>query len=238
MTAKRGVLGLTLVAPGWIFVLLVLIGLGVAIPGEVMFERAWRLQMGGATVQGQVNRLWTSTHSCGKDSMDTCTSYNVDFSFDSGTWRQTQTTVTPFLYGELTEGGPITVRYVKDDPTIFEVEFGWTFFQGLIFMFFALTLLIGASLGLRWRWGLARRMVTLRETGTRRQATVTGLAQTNTTVNGRRLYRLQWRDEAGVSGQSQGWPQAKLPGVGTMATIYADPQGSLPPVWEGDCGAR
>ncbi len=236
--SKRGVLGLALASPGWVFALLILIGLGIAVPAEVMFERAWRLQMGGATVEGTVDRLWTSTRSCGKDNMDTCTDYNVDFGFDPGTWRQTEISVTQGFFEALKEGGPIPVRYVRDDPTIIEVESGWTFFEGILFLYVALTFLIGGGFGLGWRRRLAHRLVTLRETGERRQAMVTAQERTNFRVTGTPLYRLRWRDEAGVTGQSQAWPQARLPALGSAVTIYADPAGNLPPVWEGDCGAR
>lgn len=177
-STERGVLALTLALPGWVFALFVIIGLGIAVPAEVMFERAWRLQMGGASVEGQVSRLWITTHTCGKGNLDICTDYNVAFAFDSGTWRQTQTKVSQGFYGGLTEGGPIAVRYVRDDPTIIEVEYGWTFFSGTLLLIFALAFLIGGGLGLRWRWLLAQRLVTLRQTGETRQATVVAQMQT------------------------------------------------------------
>ncbi len=235
---KRGVMSLTFATPGWIYAILIVVGIGIAIPAEVMFEEAWRLQMGGATVIGQVSRLWLDTHSCGHDNMQTCTSYNVAYGFDSGVWRQTQVEVSREFYSALRESGPIAVRYVVSDPTINEVEFGWTLFGAVVFLAFAAAFALVGGLFLRRRWQEVGRMVHLRETGVQRQAEVTGSDRTGWVINGQTQYAITWLDEAGILGKSLGRRLQTLPATGSQITIYADPDGKLPSVWARDSGLR
>ncbi|MBI1172173.1 hypothetical protein GC209_12290 [bacterium] len=237
-TPRRSALSLTLTGTGWFHALFLTIGLAVAAPAEVMFERAWRLQMGGAEVSGQVLRLWQGTQSCGRSNLDICTTWNVAYGFDAGGWRTTQTSVSQDLYDTLREGGPIAVRYVLADPTINEVDFGWTFFGGMLLFLFALAFGVTGFWGLRVRARRAAQMVLLRDTGTPRRAEVTGLEATRTRVNGRALCHLVWRDETGAMGKSAPRRSDRLPPPGAEITVYADPAGRLPAVWKGDCGSR
>ena len=61
---------------------------------------------------------------------------------------------------------------------------------------------------------------------------------TNLAVNYQQMWRFIWKDDAGAPGQSFAcWP-VNLPAIGTRITVYADPDGNIPSVWEGDCGTR
>jgi hypothetical protein len=57
-------------------------------------------------------------------------------------------------------------------------------------------------------------------------------------VLGRRQWQATWVDDAGVTGKSRPQPQYRLPAPQAAITVYADPDGTLPPVWEGDSGSR
>ena len=236
--SKRGLWALTFTASGWAFAVFLAIGIAIAVPALVLFEQAARLQFGGVTVQGQVTRLWQATESCGKDNLESCTSYNVAYGFDAGGWRTTQTSVGSDLYASLKESGPIAVRYVRDDPTINEVDFGWTFFGGLMLLLFAMAFGGFGGVMLLGRVRQAHRLLTLRATGEERQATVTAREATRWSVNRKPQVILRWRDVTGVVGASVAQPPEGLPEVGAGITIYADPDGKLASVWLGDSGAR
>lgn len=237
-TSKRGIWALTLAKPGWIYTLFLAVGLAVAIPALVLFERAAQLQFGGTEVQGQVTRLWQAEETCGRNNLDTCTAYTVAYGFDAGGWRTTQTSVSQDLYATLQEGGPIAVRYVTADPTINEVDFGWTFFGGVMLLLFAIGFGGFGGIALWRRWRNAHRLVTLRETGAVRQAIVTAREATRWRVNRRPQFILRWRDAMGAEGASLAQPVDALPEVGASITVYADSAGKLAPVWAGDSGAR
>lgn len=104
--------------------------------------------------------------------------------------------------------------------------------------------LAGAGFCLYALWR-ASRMVTVRDKGERLSAKV--IAVERVRWWGRYpSWRASWRDEAGrfgrtcvhTSGFAAAGPSRILPLKGATITIYADPKGKLPAVWEGDCGAR
>ena len=223
----------------WAFCLFVVIGLATGAPALYLLWQGWLLETQGVSVQGQVKSVWQSSDSCGKDNMDTCTQSHVRYTYDAGgPLREATTTVGSGFYATLQTNGPIPVTYLRSDPAVNEVESGWTLFGGVLLLLFALAF-AGAGGGAMW---IRIRQVLLaegqRDTGVSRQATVTDLQPTRFAVNGKNLWRITWRDETGAAGQSRAQAVGELPEIGAAVTVYADPAGKRPAVWEGDSGTR
>lgn len=236
---RRGVAGLVLTRAGWLFGLAALVGLVLAIPAVRNLQEGWALAMRGVEVKGQVRDMQITTRSCGKNQMDTCTDYNLAFDFEaSGVMTHGTAKVGQSTYNGLTLMAPIRVRYLPDDPALTEVEEGTTLVSGV-----ALVALVLAFLGLGL-WGLlsrlrnARRMIWLRDEGGMQRARVLAQIDTKTRINGVAMWRITWADASGVASRSRLTRLADLPEVGAEITIYTDPAGRLPSVWEGDCGTR
>lgn len=127
-------------------------------------------------------------------------------------------------------------KVVQDSRATWELVPVFLFDGGILALF-------GTALGIR-ALCTARRMAWLRDSGQRRSARVIAVER----VRWLRRYanwRATWQDEAGQPGRTKlhgqdrrGGPGPALPPVGVTITIYADPDGKLPSVWEGDCGAR
>ena len=236
---RRSVVSLVLGKARWLFGLALLVGLALAIPAVHGLEDGWALSFHGSEVTGQVTDMSITTRSCGKNHMDTCTDYNLSFDFEAaGVMTSRTTTVSEATYRSLSLKGAIRVRYVKSDPRLIEVEPGSTLIGGV-----GLALITLAFLGFGV-WGLgaglrkATRMIRLRETGVPQQVTVLAQVDAKTRINGRAMWRITWADAAGLAGKSRLYRQSDLPAPGTQITVYADPAGKLPSVWEGDCGTR
>lgn len=134
--------------------------------------------------------------------------------------------VAPGAHGKAVEDSRATWALVPD----------FLFEAGILALF-------GTALGIR-ALRIARRMASLRDTGERRSARVTAVERV-CWLRRSSNWRMTWQDEAGQSGRTkldgQDWwrgPGPGFPPVGATITIYADPTGRLPAVWEGDCGAR
>lgn len=84
----------------------------------------------------------------------------------------------------------------------------------------------------------AGRAIGVRDDGEKRSAKVSAHGRTSYRVNEVTQLRLEWRDESGETGHSlHHAPDTLTPyPVGSDITIYADPEGRLPSVWEGDVG--
>ncbi len=236
---KRGRFGLTMSVAGWIFAAMVVVGIGLAVPAVSELRKGWRLEEAGAEVNGRVTALVRGTRSCGKDNMQTCDDYTVGFAYAAaGGVRQGTASVTAGFYGGLRQGGPVGVRYVVDDPAITEVDFGTTLIGAVALWLIALGFAVPGGIGLWFRARLAARLIRLRDEGTMRSAVVTAVERSNTRVNGIQLWVMRWRDDAGVVGKSRMQRQVYLPSLGAAITVYADPEGKLDAVWEGDSGTR
>ena len=155
-----------------------------------------------------------------------------------GPLGEATTTVGSGFYGTLQTDGPIPVTYLRSDPAVNEVESGWTLFGGLLLLLLAL---VFGGVGGGALWVRVRKVLQaegLRAAGVPRRATVTALQPTRFTVNGTRLWRIQWQDETGAVGQSNGRAPGDVPAIGAVVTVYADPAGKRAAVWEGDSGTR
>lgn len=68
----------------WAFCRFLVIGLATGAPALYLLRQGWLLQSRGVSVQGQVEKLWQTSDSCGKDNMDTCTNYHVRCGWAAG----------------------------------------------------------------------------------------------------------------------------------------------------------
>ena len=111
---KRSIISLGMGVPGWICLVFLLIGLVFGTVASFQIAKGWRLQTAGVEVRGHVKSLTLRTHSCGKDNMDTCTSYDVSYFFDAGgKGQEAQALVAASFYAGLSEGLALPVRYVE-----------------------------------------------------------------------------------------------------------------------------
>lgn len=233
----RGRIAVFLRLCGWVPLLMLAAGFLIAIPVTTDLLRAVDLQTHGATVPGQVTSLTQSHQSCGKRHRSTCDDYVVAYQFALGDHQiQGRETVSQDFFAKVHERDVIPVRYATDDPFINEVESGATLNNALAPGFFLLVWF--SILGV---WSVraliaATRMVYLREHGTQRNSRVTDHTDSKVKVNGVRYWKMTWRDETGLSGES--WPRSRenLPEVGEAIIVYVDPEMRMPPCWSGDSG--
>lgn len=82
----------------------------------------------------------------------------------------------------------------------------------------------------------------LRSVWLRRATKVIGIQRAHRSSFNLQTWTVIWQDDAnrfGVSDPQFAWFHAREPpAIAATITIYADPTGRVPPVWEGDCGAR
>jgi len=236
---KRSWFSLSFGVVGWIFTGFLVVGLILAVPAYLNLRKGWNLAAHGVAVTGHVTTLATSTHSCGKDDMDSCTDYNVGYAFEAdGVMRNAKASVAESFYSQLNEGAVLPVRYAAEDPAVSEIEIGTTMIAAVVLGLLALVFAGLGGIGLAFRMRKAGRIVRVRDDGTMRTALVTGQERTNVRINDRQQFVLVWKDSAGAEGRSRYRRQEDLPPVGEAITVYADPDGLLPPVWEGDSGTR
>ncbi|QHQ35614.1 hypothetical protein [Algicella marina] len=137
-------------------------------------------------------------------------------------------------------GDRLPIRYWRPDPDVNEIEPGSTTTAIWITKIIAVVALTAAL-----AWGYiayekAAKATRMRKGGERRRARVTEHMRTGITVNNRRMYRMCWRDEAGMSGRSMLHRLSYLEDFpeGTEIWVYADPAGRKRSWWEGDVGPR
>ncbi len=170
---------------------------------------------------------------------DRKTTYYVSFSYPvAGANRSARDAVSRAYYDQAIAGETRQMRYWRKDPSVLELEIGSTAKTHRILQIFAALLLAGSGALLLTEWRLANRAVRLRDRGIARTAEVTQHVETKITLNKRKMYRLGWTDNTGARGRSFVMTSAKVDAfpIGHPITIYADPKGRLPSVWEGDVG--
>lgn len=247
---KRSVMSQVFGLLGLVFGLFLLVGAVFSGVGGFSWQSAQRFQADGVDAMGTVETRWESKRPC-KDRNSgitrTCTDFNLGYSYQvAGQTLHHSATTSYDTYANLTEGARIKLRYLPSDPNNSVTSFGAEvvdasgglrvmalIFGGLGVVFLA----IGVG-GLVW---LIRRAMTaerLRDSGTARGAVVLAQEETNVRVNGQAQRRIRWKDDSGALGASRRQPGENLPAVGDRITVYADPDGHRPAVWEGDCGSR
>jgi hypothetical protein len=225
---------------GGLYALLAVAAFGLCGLAAGQAWNAHRLQTHGVAAVARVVRRETSTHRCGSQKRRrTCTDHDLVYSFPSGSGPQTVVRQVDRAEYESTRlGARRTIRHLPENPQVWEDAPG-NAWKGAAGMGVVGGLVAGAAaLGLMRLHHRVQDMVKVRDSGVRRQATVTGHRDTGIRVNGAALWVAQWRDETGGSGEALARFGLTLPAVGQQINVYADPQGMLPSAWEGDVGAR
>jgi hypothetical protein len=236
---QRGMLSLVLAKAGWLFGVAALTGLQLGIPAVNGLRDGWALSTQGVDVLGQVSDMQITTRSCGKDNMDSCTDYDIAFDFPvAGVLTHGTAKVSEGNYRALTLKGPIKLRYLPYDPAVNEVAAEAGLIGSVALALIALAFLALGVWGLGARLRAARRMIWLREDGLVQRVRVGALVDAKTEINNVAMWRITWSDGAGLASRSRLYRQADLPPLGSEITIYADPAGKAPSVWEGDVGTR
>lgn len=142
------------------------------------------------------------------------------------TAREQRQAVSRRLYDATHEGQIIPATHALSQPERVSVDLDHDRF-GMIMLTLISTVALCVTVGLGW-WLLGRKFSAIRALryGEVRQARVTALQRTNTTINNRPQYRLTWRDAAGQDGQSMMGDYdslSKLP-IGSVIIVYIDPR--------------
>lgn len=235
----RSAFALFLRLHGWIAAISLVFAILFGILTLSLGQKAERLESDGAIATATV--LDKRIEERRDDDGDIKRSYWMDVRFPAGDGTVTESSrVSRGFYGETAIGDAIPVTYWRPDPTVFELEPGSTRSKILIPKIISALALAGS---LFWGWHTAQKAqgaAYLYARGERRRAQVIEHAETNYKVNKRPRYRLVWRDETGLVGRS--WPMGETALAnhpkGADLTIYADPAGKLPSVWEGDVAKR
>ena len=235
---------------GLVFGIFVLVGGVFAAVGWLSWRSAQDFADNGVDAMATVEKRWESTRDCRDNNSDvtrTCTDFNVGYAYEVAgkTWHDSATTGYE-TYANLAEGSRIKVRYLPDVPgdsvTSFQADnvdaSGGLGVLALVFGALGAAFLAIGGGGLAWVVRAALRRIRVRDGGTARGAVVQAREETNVRVNNRPMWRIRWTDDTGALGQSRGRPEGDLPQVGARITVYADPEGRLPSVWEGDSGTR
>lgn len=145
---------------------------------------------------------------------------------------------TTYLRSEI--GDQISIVYWPQNPTLNEAEPDslrkppW--YLGAVGALFATVGSIVAGLHIR----TTMTYIKLRDHGQKRTATVTGKSISNVNNGKKTLFRLEWQDEEGHTGQSLAAAARLLEPFATGSTInvYFDPKHPDRQVWQGDYGLR
>lgn len=237
IAAKRvGKFGLLMQYGGWVFALFLAIGLFVAGLSTLRFATDRWVLIYGQETTALVTDLAEETYRCGSRRRHhgrTCASHKVSVRFEAdGRVYSSRHNVDETYWNALAEGDQVKLRYLEKNPSFNRLVAGqqsWSIgvLAGLLFAG------IG-GFGIARRLRLARRLIHLRSAGLRRQAKVTKQVKILLEINDRRLWKIEWLDEVGETGESRAQWQSQLPEVGAEITVYVDPEGKLAPAWEGD----
>lgn len=222
---------------GWIVIFPLLIGVVTLLIAMFEGRKADRLAEGGLVARATITDKDISvTYDSDGDRQ---TTYYLYFRFDhEGRTIEDRDSVSRGFFDQATVGQTLPLRYWWQDPGVNEIEPGSTATTILVTKIMSVVALVAAGFWGERCWRKAARAIRVRERGVRRLAKVTGHIKTGVRVNKVPRWRLAWRDEAGSEGQSFWLPEPRLGQfpIGTELTVYADPSGRLPAVWEHDVG--
>ena len=229
--------GLALGRFGWVFAMVLCVGLLGLVAGAQQVRAGWAFDQRAVEVTGQIVYLAKGASPCTKGEGGGCPKTIVRYHFNTpGGAVQGQARLGPRDGSGLRHGGPIRLRYLPEDPVQQEVEFGGTLRNGVGLMAIAaLFALLGSSFG-SYVW-CANHMIRLRKSGEVRRAKVSTVGpERDPLLN---TWFVRWRDDAGMEGKSQWyWSSDRLPPADAAITVFADPARRGPSVWDGDCGTR
>lgn len=191
------------------------------------FGQAWALSQDGVHTQGVVLRHFTSSTS-GKGNR-----FWVEYQFEAARPYRGRASVSESQWVAYQPGRPIAVWYLPEDPDLHTLSPRSIWWGAIGYTLGGVTLLSVGAFGTLAVLAQMQQNATLRETGERGSAKVTRISG-----GGRTGWRAEWRDETGRTGTIQRVWRMNLPDEGATITLYADPTGRLPPVWDGDCGPR
>lgn len=231
---KRSAVSLFLRGQGWVCLLFILAGVGLGYSSTNGLDTVSQLSSSGIETTGEVTNK-TESHRKGSSR-----SYSVSYSFPTtgDPYTRGMQAVTREYYDSIAEGDQVPVRYLPSDPTVSETEFGSPVSHQQLALFIAAALiLIGLGYGV-FLFRRARCSIWLRERGELRQAEVNGHDIENKDSDKAKRARALWRDASGKEGRSLLCALSELPPVGATITVFADPEGKMQGVWEGDVGSR
>lgn len=194
-----------------------------------------RLDVDGRFTSATVlsKRIVESTDSDG----DTTYDYYVTFRFKTAQGgHEIQNSVSRSYYFGVAEGEPVTIRYLRSDPTIMEHEIGSYRSGGIVARWIGLIMGVLGLLVLYFGGNRAARAILTRRYGEKRMATVMGIRELNVKTNNRRQARLQWREEDGQTGESYMRRLSDLSGLyraGDQVVVFRRGKHVY---WEGDVG--
>ena len=230
---KRSTAGYLLLQQSWVYALLIVAGLGLAAIEVSSYRTFSHISVEGVAADGLVTNKsegWSGRENKSK-------SYQLSYSFETadGSYIQGIQSVTEEFFDAQAVDGKITVLYLPSDPSTNFVEPGKLTKGFWVGVFASIGLILGGIAGSFIAVSRARECITLRETGEMRTATV---VSHETEGNKKEKGYMVWRDASGDEGRSLVYPLEKLLPVGASITVFADREGHLKGVWEGDIGSR
>lgn len=234
---KRNWLVLALGRLGWIFAVFLTVGLGALVGAGFQIVEGRAFNARAVEVVGEVTYLAPGAIPCSKVNSGRCPETLVRFRFDTPNGpAMGEARLDRDYRPALRHGGPIALRFMPGDAARVEVEFGRTLRVGVFELVGSgVFLLIGSCFGSYVWW--ANHLTRMLRLGLPGTARVSDKGPERDPLLG--TWSVRWTDDAGLAGKSQWyWRAASLPGAGAAITVFCDPEGKRPSVWEGDCGSR
>ena len=217
----------------WVFALLIVAGVALGAIEIASYRTFSRLTVEGVESTGLVTHK--GEHNAPR--IGRTKSFRLSYSFPTteDSYVQGIQDVSEVFFDAQAVDGEITVRYLTSDPSTNFVEptkLTKGFWVGLAA---SIGLILGGFVGGFFALSRARACVTLREAGEMRTAAVMSHE-----IEGKKNEKgcMVWRDASGDEGRSLVYPLGELLPVGASITVFADREGHLKGVWEGDIGSR
>jgi hypothetical protein len=191
-----------------------------------LYRDAGRIEQEGASADANVMAL--------EKFSGEAPSYHVSYAFTvNGDWVEATSEVSEAFFEGLQVEDRLPVRYWVRDPTVAEIEPGWSAFQirhglifrGLLLLLFLPFFLPAAMHAARVRW--------LVRYGLLEEAVVTDIEMTSRDDGGE-AWHARWTAPDFRTGLTSQLPLSDIPAVGSRIAILTDPNGRRGSVWEGD----
>lgn len=222
---------------GWIVLILGLVLVILTSIASVSLNTAQRFDAEGRETVAQITER-NLTESRDSDGDKTVTYYfHLDYTTNGRREMSIRKSVGSSMYNAHDVGDRIQIWYLETQPDTVELDRGSNAQVARVMQW------VGLAFGLAWLgslWLIGRKAVAAvraRRYGARQEARVQDVERTAVTANGKRQFRLVWRDSQGRTGKSMMGKHAKFDGISTgdTVTIY---QGLKISWWSGDVGDR